>query len=294
MKRKIIILGMPVCLGAPLSGCSHGPDVIRKQLIASGIDFEDKGNLSETKKCKSKKCAVEISQIHKKASKELKKLKIFNNKATNHPSLPILIGGDHSMNFTFIEASANQIKKTKKEIGLIWFDAHGDFNTPQTTITGNIHGMVLSALTGRGLYPNLKTDSTKQVIKEENICLFGVRDLDPKEEELLKTTKVKVITAKQIKIIGIEKALKEATKVLPANLHLSFDLDVFDPRTAPGTNTPVNKGFSQKHLTQILKFFKNQKTKKIVSADIMEFNPLRDKQSKTAEIAVKIITGLTE
>ena len=301
--RNIKLLGIPACLGAPLAGCARGPAVIRALLKSepSPINFEDLGDLTTLKKCKSKKCITEIAQIHKTAIEKIKKLSPFKKTKTSPNPLPVLIGGDHSMNFSLIREAANQTKKShKSELGLIWFDAHGDFNIPETTITGNIHGMILSALAGRGIFKKL-TDSksgNKPIIKEENICIFGVRDLDPKEEELLKSTKINVITAKYIKKVGVKRALEQATSKLPKYLHLSFDLDVFDPRTAPGTNTPSIKGFSNKHLDQILEFFQKPKTKTkptvITSLDIMEFNPNRDKNNKTAELAVNILKNLCQ
>lgn len=360
--RTIKLLGIPACLGAPLAGCARGPAVIRELLKSAEpkLNYVDLGDITVPQKCKSNKCINEIAQIHKQATEKIRKLSLFKKTKNSPNPLPVLIGGDHSMNYSFIqEASAQTKKRHKSELGLIWFDAHGDFNTPETTITGNVHGMILSALAGRGIIKHLsaqnssatkskstsksaqkssivfapktneKSNSTTNansnqttnpppIIKEENICIFGVRDLDPKEEELLKSTKITIVTAKYIKKVGIKKALQQATAKLPKYLHLSFDLDVFDPRTAPGTNTPSIKGFSGKHLDQIMEFFQQTgtskpvlqkkltkipkqdtptsakrkntiKTKVITSIDIMEFNPNRDRNNKTAKLAIEIL-----
>lgn len=302
---KLCLLGVPSCLGGNIFGCDKGPDSIREILIPSlkkqKISYIDYGNVTVPKDCvitdPKEKCLPEITKIHSNLAKFIKSKKIFANQ-----NFPILIGGDHSLNYRFIIDSANyQMQANKKQLGLIWFDAHGDFNTPDITPSGNIHGMVLSALAGRGLHKDFggKTSSNGQ-IKERNICIFGTRDLDPKEQELLRKTAVHVVSINMIKKEGLEKSFEQALNSTAKEidtLHLSFDLDVFDPTIAPATGTPVKNGLNEKDLALIIKVLGRwQRAGKltIASADVMEYNPLKDKRQKTARLASEIITSLAK
>ncbi len=303
--RKLCILGVPSCLGGNIFGCDKGPDALRKVLIPAlkdkQINYRDYGNVNVPKECvitdPKEKCLPEIAKIQSNLARFIKSEKIFANN-----NFPVLIGGDHSLNYRFIVESASHLKKQqRKNLGLIWFDAHGDFNTPKITPSGNIHGMVLSALAGRGLNKdfNSNTKSTGK-IKEQNICIFGARDLDLKEKELLKKTKVHIVTITKIQKDGIKKTFEHALNQLlkhTDSLHLSFDLDVFDPTLAPGTGTPVKDGLKKKDLKIIFKILRRwQRAGKltIVSADIMEYNPLKDKNQKTAGLASELITSLAK
>jgi len=288
--KKLLIVGIPSCLGGNSYGCHKGPDAIRKQLIPKlnkgNIPYKDYGNIKVQTSCIVKddhaKCLPEIKKTHSNFNKFLLKNSLFKKGC-----LPTLLGGDHSFNYPFIKASAK-----KNKLGLIWFDAHGDFNIPYITKSGNIHGMVLAALSGRGL--NKKLRQQKPIIKDQNICIYGARDLDPEEKKLLAKTKVTVITSQEIFRKGIKKTLNKAIKAVTQNtdrIHLSFDLDMFDPSIAPGTGTPVKNGLKTRELNQLLKLLA-EKTNQIASIDIMELNPEKDKNQKTAELAAKIITTL--
>lgn len=286
-------------MGGSGYGCHMGPNAIRKQLIPrlkkERIPYKDFGNIEVPNTCiihnTHAKCLPEIKKVHANFKKFLSKNDLFKKNR-----LPVLLGGDHSFNYSFIKASAK-----KNKIGLIWFDAHGDFNTPAISPSGNIHGMILAALAGRGLSHSL--GHKNPIIKEENICIFGVRDLDALEKSLLAKTKVTVISAQEMRKKGIEKALAKAIKTVSKKtqkIHLSFDLDFFDPIIAPGTGTPVKGGLKKTELSLFLSTLraltKKNKTApapEIASIDIMELNPTKDKRQKTAKLAAKIITYLS-
>lgn len=285
-KKKILLLGAPSCLGGSGFGCAEGPSAIRKilipKLIKERIPFRDLGDINPPITCVMTdfhaKCLKEIKQTDNLLVKKIRSEKLFSKNIKKNPtSLPVLLGGDHSLNYAFIL----EARKKHKSLGIIWFDAHADFNNPEITPSGNVHGMVLAGLAKK--------------IGERNIVIFGVRDMDPQEKTRLEKSKVTVITMGEIKKEGIEKALQKAFKALSKTkaIHLSFDLDFFDPSIAPGTGTPVKKGLSASGLKKLMQTLREQKSPPVISADIMELNPLKDKYNKTARLAAQIIIGLT-
>lgn len=280
--KKVIILGIPSCFGGNILGCDLGPRYIRKYLLPllkkQKVEFVDKGNINVPPYCTMtdphEKCIKEIKEIYKNLENNINKKKIFENS-----NFPILLGGDHSINLPFIKASAQKHKK----LGLIWLDAHGDFNTPEISPSGNVHGMVLASLAGLG--------PRKSIISQENICILGVRELDPQEKKLLQKTKITVITMKQIKKTGIKKALQKAIEIASNKtngFHVSIDLDVFDPTIAPGVGTPVKGGLKKNDLQEITKILKGRPK----SLDVVELYPSQDKQNKTSKLAAKLIQKL--
>jgi arginase len=293
--KKILILGIPSCLGGNISGCQNGPAAIRKYLIPllkkARAKFADAGNIEVPAFCavhnKKEKCLPEIRTLYKNFDKTFSTHGLYQKNV-----LPVILGGDHSINFQFLKNLS-----AKRKIGLLWFDAHGDFNTPRITPSGNIHGMVLSALAGhwphlagRGLHKIFGLKESK--IKEQNICLIGTRDLDPKEKKLLAKTRINIFTMKEIKKRGLAAVLKDATARAgkgTTGFHLSFDLDAIDPKFAPGVGTPVKGGFNLKDLKTITAFMKNQP---LTSLDVVELYTTRDKSNKTAKLAAKLIRGL--
>ncbi len=291
MPQTIAIVGMPSCMGGNRYGCEQGPRALRHALFPlldkKSIPFEDYGNVTEPCVCGLKsskaKCLAEIASLHNQATKFFQDNEIFKK---SH--FPILLGGDHSVNYPFIREAARH-----KKIGLIWFDAHGDFNTPDISPSGNIHGMVLAALAGHGLTHSFGDD--KAIIDEANICIVGTRDVDPDESKLLKKTNVHVFSMKEIKKRGLKAVLEDAIVAAgqgTKGIHLSFDMDVFDPSIAPHVSTPVPGGLLKKDIKTIAHCFKNQN---LTSLDAVEINPSKNMdENETAELAAKLLLALIE
>ncbi|HLG25738.1 MAG TPA: arginase, partial [Candidatus Gracilibacteria bacterium] len=251
------------------------------------IHCEDLGDITPSLKCTShdprKKCAINIEELQKETAAAIQHNKIFSPDTKN---FPVLLGGDHSVNIPFIRAAAKKAAAKKQKIGLLWLDAHGDFNTPQTTSSGNVHGMVVSQLTGLW-----GVGSANKSVAPENICLIGTRSLDPEEKKLLKKSGISVLTAKHVKRVGLKKALQKAAKIAlngTSGIHVSIDLDVFDPSIAPGVGTPVKKGFMGKQIANMCEIFA---TLPVVSMDVVELNPTRDVKNKTAKLAAELISA---
>jgi arginase len=197
---------------------------------------------------------------------------------------PLFIGGDHSIAVGTIAAVTNN-----EPTGLIWIDAHGDFNTPQTSPSGNIHGMPLAALIGEG-HPSLVNVGRKGAkIHPDNVVLIGQRDLDRKEKKRLKKAGIAVFTMRDIDEQGISSVANKALMKLVhlKKIHLTVDMDALDPVEAPGVGTPVPGGISYREAHLLMEILSD--SGKICSMDMVEINPILDVANQTAELAVELI-----
>lgn len=195
---------------------------------------------------------------------------------------PIVMGGDHSMSV----GTVSGVRRIRQNTGVIWLDAHGDFNTPETTPSGNVHGMSLAAIVGLGA-PDLVACMGGRPVRPEQAALIGVRDLDDGERDLLQKTGVLVFTMQEVDRLGLTTVMERALDHLQKNtdeVHLSLDLDVFEPDLAPGVGTPKSGGFTYRegHLAMELIAERNM----LVSMEIVEVNPILDVANRTARLAV--------
>ena len=202
---------------------------------------------------------------------------------------PILIGGDHSV----AAASALASAKVHENIGIIWFDAHSDYNTFETTVTGNMHGLTLAAITG---YKNheLRYFHKGNIIQTSKDVIVGARSIDDWERDNLKYSGITVFTDQDIKEKGLETVVEEAFRIATERtkgVHVSFDLDLIDPEIAPGVSVPEFDGITEEQALEINKLIIKHMDK-IVSYDLVEFNPLRDKDRKTEQIALNLLAQI--
>lgn len=278
-KMKSMMFGVPMNLGANKAGIEFGPDTLCEYYP----DTFDEMEIIEVEKQKEN-----FNEWNLKYKNTIlntcEKLATSVNEAVRDGYRPIVIGGDHSIALGSISGVS-----LEKEIGVIWIDAHGDMNTDESTITGNIHGMPLALLQGAGdrdlvncFYEGAKIDS-------KNVVILGARDLDFKEREIIDQLGVKVIYHDEVLQKGLENILEEIKDYLKIdNLHISFDVDSVNPEMAPGVSTPVRNGFTTDEIFQTFKYlFKNYF---VTSVDIVEFNPVNDKNDKT----LKFVNELTE
>lgn len=202
---------------------------------------------------------------------------------------PITIGGDHSV----AVASALACAKVYENIGIIWFDAHTDFNTFDTTVTGNIHGLPLAAITG---YKNqeLRYFHDGNIIQPSKAVVVGARSIDDWEKDNIKYSGITVFTTEDIKEKGVEKVVEEAFKIAgekTKGIHISYDLDLIDPEVAPGVSVPEFDGITEEEAMKINEVIMKH-LDQVVSYDLVEFNPLRDENRKTEQIAINLLAQI--
>ncbi len=291
-KRKIALIGVPIDLGAGTQGTNLGPEAIRiagmvKRLEGIGYDVEDRGDIPVGKR--------DPKIVEKTNLKNLKQIIKVNSllcdevsKAMDEEMIPVVLGGDHSIAIGTIFG----VLQHKKNLGVIWFDAHGDINTEETSPSGNIHGMPVAVLTGMG-HEALTSIGKNVFLKRENIVYVGSRDLDEGERKAMKEQGIKVFTMYEIDDMGIKKVMEEAIKIAGEGtdgIHVSFDLDAVDPEVAPGTGTKVPGGMGYRETHHALEMI--AMSKKLVSAEFVEVNPLLDRQNTTAEVTVALAGSL--
>ena len=202
---------------------------------------------------------------------------------------PITIGGDHSIAVASALASA----KVHENIGIIWFDAHTDYNTFDTTVTGNIHGLPLAAITG---YKNgeLRYFHDGNIIQPSKAVVVGARSIDDWEKDNVKYSGITVFTTEDIKEKGVEKVVEEAFRIAgekTKGIHISYDLDLLNPEVAPGVSVPEFDGISEEEAMKINELIMKH-LDQVVSYDLVEFNPLRDQDRKTEQIAINLLAQI--
>ena len=203
---------------------------------------------------------------------------------------PLILGGDQSAS---IGTLAGLAESAGQKRGIIWLDAHGDFNTPKTTPSGNIHGMALAAILGYG-HPSLANlGGVRPKGLEKNTVLIGGRDFDPGEAKAIERSKISVFTMKKIDEIGMRKVMQQAIRIAGdgvSQVHLSFDVDVVDPMEAPGTGTPVRGGLTYREAQLAMEILYD--SKRVTSAEFVEVNPILDSANHTGELVVELILSL--
>jgi arginase len=204
----------------------------------------------------------------------------------------VLLGGDHSISigtFSGVASAANA--SGARRTGILWLDAHADFNTPETSPSGNIHGMPLAILTGRG-HPDLVGIGGGTTVGAEDVAILGLRSVDREEREALASAGVSVYTMKEVDAYGVASVVRSALKDLSHldRVHLSFDLDVLDPEIAPGVGTPVRGGLTYREAHLVMELVNEASV--VTSLDVIEINPILDAKNGTAELAVELVGSL--
>jgi arginase len=292
-KRSIDVIGVPVDLGAGRRGVDMGPSAIRvadlePRLEALGHKVQDLGDVDvfipETQKVGEGKLRYKASIL-----KINDKLRKAVQASLAKDRLPLVLGGDHSIAIGSIAGSSVHFAEKGESIGLIWFDAHGDANTPETTPSGNIHGMALAIALGLGDPDLVNLGGKAPKVQPRNVALIGVRDLDAGERDTLKTSGVTVYTMRDLDERGMRDVVDEAIRLASdgtAGVHLSFDLDVVDPEDAPGTGTPVWGGITYREAHLAMELVSDRAN--IVAIDLVEVNPVLDTQNMTGLLAAEL------
>ncbi|MFM1654569.1 arginase [Brevibacillus sp. B_LB10_24] len=292
MNKNITIIGVPMDLGADRRGVDMGPSAIRyagvvKRLEGMGFAIKDIGDIPVTRPH-----TFTETEHHK----YLDEVVAANEELANAVSqeveagrFPLVLGGDHSIAMGTIAGVA----KHRKNLGVIWFDAHGDLNTGETSPTGNIHGMPLAASMGLGHQQLVNIGGFSPKLKPENIVIIGARDLDSGERKLIKERGIKVFTMHEIDRLGMARVMEEAIAHVSKGtdgVHLSLDLDGLDPHDAPGVGTPVIGGISYREGHLAMEILAESDI--LTSAEFVEVNPILDEQNRTARVAVALMSSV--
>ncbi|GIW21817.1 MAG: arginase [Candidatus Sericytochromatia bacterium] len=296
--KKVNIIGAPISIASPYKGASLGPDAIRlsglyETLTNMNIEYIDSGNIYSLEEpyppVEFEKGKIRYLDEVYKFCLELKE-KVYNSIKNDY--LPLVLGGDHSLAIGSIAGISKYYKEKNQEFGLIWFDAHADFNTEDTSPSGNIHGMPLAIASGLG-NDKLKSIFENNFLDTKKIVIIGVRSVDPPEGKLINQYGIKVFTMKDIDEKGMLYCIKEAIKITSPNknpIHLSFDIDGIDSLVIFGTGTPVMGGVTLREAHLMLEVL--AETNLINSVDIVEVNPLLDNRNHTAEVAKSLLTSI--
>jgi arginase len=286
----IRVIGAPMDLGADRRGVDIGPSAIRyanlhEHLQRLGHTVSDQGNITIPQPESQPVGNPRLKYLEPivQAAEELSHLV---SAALQAGEFPLVLGGDHSIAL----GSISGVAQVHPNVGVIWVDAHGDFNTEKTTPSGNIHGMVLAALVGLGDSRLTHVNGWGPKLNKDTIVIVGVRDLDRGEQALLREHEIHVFTMSDIDQIGISEAMRRAVAIASQHdtpIHLSLDMDALDPVEAPGVGTPVRGGLSYREAHLAMEMV--AASHRLISMDVVEVNAILDRENATARLAVELI-----
>lgn len=291
--KDISVIGVPMDLGQSRRGVDMGPSAIRyagliKRLEKLNHQVADLGDIVISRPDHEETQNTKLRNLTQVAEANATLANMVDQEIAKE-RFPLVLGGDHSIAIGSIAG----ISKYYQNLGVIWYDAHGDLNTEDTSPSGNIHGMPLAANLGLGNEKLTKILDYSPKVKPENIVIIGARDLDEPEKEFIKELGIRVYTMHEIDRVGMPHVMEETINYLKERtdgVHLSLDLDGLDPSEAPGVGTPVLGGmtYRESHLAMEMIAEANF----LVSAEFVEVNPILDNGNKTAELAVALVGSL--
>jgi arginase len=293
MSQKIRIIGVPMDLGASRRGVDMGPSALRVAGLQArikhlGHQVEDIGNII-VKQPEEMPVGEKRSKYVDEIADACKTLGHAVQKSLEEGYLPLVLGGDHSIAAGSTSGVAAHFRKEKKQIGCIWLDAHSDMNTPESSPSGNVHGMPLAAILGYGVPELHDLYGYKPKIEPQNVVLVGVRDLDSHEKKLIKKLGVKTFTMRDIDERGMREVMADALKYAmddTEGVSVSLDMDFLDPSDAPGVGTPVRGGVTYREAHLAMEMIADSEA--MVSMEIVEINPIIDEHNRTALLGVEL------
>jgi arginase len=290
-KKNVTIIGAALDLGAGRRGVDMGPSAIRyagldARLAALGYDYVDRGNVGT-----AVPEAIPFGDEHARFLPQIKQtcreIAGLVREAASDGSIPLVLGGDHSVAL----GTLGGLREAHGNGGVLWIDAHGDLNSPETSPSGNVHGMVLAA--GLGLAGELFTEDgwSLPAVAPGRVALVGVRSLDDGERELLHHLDARVFTMSDIDRLGVERAVRDALEHVsgPGFVHVSLDMDAVEPDVAPGVGTPVRGGLSYREAHLVLELVAESGL--ATSLDVVEVNPVLDRENETGKLAVELVAS---
>lgn len=299
--KKVTIIGVLMDLGADRRGVDMGPSAVRvaglnQRLAALGYEVADDGNINvrSPEMIPFSPELAKAGNINAKYLPEIaaavQDLSARVERVLQSESIPIVLGGDHSIAIGSVSGLSAFYHRQQKRVGVIWFDAHGDMNTPETSPSGNIHGMPFAAILGHGPRQLTEIGGFAPKVLPEDCALIGARDVDRREAEVMRNSGVRIFTMREVDERGMSACVDEAIDIAARNtvgFHVTMDMDFVDPAFAPGVGTPVPGGptYRESHLAME----KVADSEKMLSFELTEVNPIYDTANRTAELGVQLI-----
>jgi arginase len=293
-QSHIAIVGAPLDLGAGRRGVDMGPSALRlaglnAKLQSLGYEVEDFGNVGVAQQ-ESTPSGPENAKYLSQIAKTCAKLAVMVEGVLTVNKFPLVLGGDHSVAVGTVSGVSHGFRQRDEKIGLIWIDAHADMNTPESSPSGNVHGMPLACCVGRGPRELTEIFDYAPKLEGRNIALIGIRDVDVVEREVVRESGVTAFTMRDIDERGLRNVMEQALAIVndgTAGFHLSFDMDSVDPDEAPGVGTPVRGGMTYREAHLAMETICD--CSRMVSMEIVEVNPVLDEANRTALLGVELV-----
>jgi arginase len=293
-RTQIAIIGAPLDLGAGRRGVDMGTSALRfanlnARLVSLGYKVEDLGNVSVEQPERVPAGPHKAKYLAQIAQTCLRLAKIVE-KAAGENQMPLVLGGDHSVAIGTVAGMSRHFRKRKQRLGLIWIDAHADMNTPDSSPSGNVHGMPLACCVGLGPRELTELYGAAPKVDPKNAVLVGVREVDQLEKPHVRDSGVKAFTMRDIDERGLRAVMESAIEIAGAGaggIHLSLDMDAIDPQEAPGVGTPVRGGLTYREAHLAMEILCD--SGKMASMEVVEVNPVIDEVNRTANLAVELV-----
>lgn len=296
--NRIALLGAPVEVGASQRGTLMGPAALRTAGLGAllqelGFAVEDHGDLAPRDGHPSQNTPPENARHYRAIQSWIEALSGRAYRLARTGAVPIFLGGDHSLSMGSVNGVARHWHEAGRDLFVLWLDAHADYNTPATTITGNMHGMSAAFLCGEPGLDRLLGDEPRASIRPDRLDLFGIRSIDKREKDLVRERGIAVADMRQIDEFGVGVLIRrviDRVKAVNGVLHVSFDVDFLDPALAPGVGTMVPGGATYREAHLIMELLHDSGL--VRSLDVVELNPFLDERGRTARVMVELIGSL--
>jgi arginase len=296
--HRVALLGAPIDMGASRRGTLMGPAALRTAglpalLESLGLDVTDFGDIGVTDMADLADIPPSKANHYREIQRWSRVLARRSYELAQTGAIPIFLGGDHSLSMGSVNGVARHWQEAGRDLFVLWLDAHADYNTPETTLSANMHGMSAAFLCGEPGLDGLLGDEPRARLDPDQLELFGVRSIDKLERDLLRTRKVSIVDMRAIDEFGVGVLIRRVIdKVRARNgvLHVSFDVDFLDPDIAPGVGTTVPGGATYREAHLVMELLHDSGL--VRSVDIVELNPFLDERGKTARVAVELIGSL--
>jgi arginase len=298
LPRRIAVLGAAIDIGASQRGTLMGPAALRTAglltvLDGLGFEVEDHGDISIRDVAELADVVPGNARHYREVQRWTRALSTGAYELARSGAIPIFLGGDHTLSMGSVNGIARHWREIGRELFVVWLDAHADYNTPETTQSGNMHGMSAAFLCGEPGLDGLLGEEPRTPINPDQLELFGIRSIDKLERDLLRHRRISVVDMRQIDEFGVGVLIRRVIDKVRARdgvLHVSFDVDFLDPGLAPGVGTTVPGGATYREAHLVMEMLHDSGL--VRSVDIVELNPFLDERGLTARTAVELIGSL--